>query len=60
MQGKNPTNGKLVQWLIKYMQQNKDGYDGRRGRANAAHATKKRKREEMAREQAGQEDSQDE
>lgn len=54
MQGKNPINGKLVQWLIKYLQQNKEGYGERRGRANAAHLTKKRKREEMAQQQAQQ------
>ena len=47
MQGNNPTNGKLVQWLIKYLQQNKEGYNERRGRANAGHVTKKRKREEQ-------------
>ena len=58
---KNHKNGNVVKWLIRYLQQqNKDGCDQRRSKANAAHATKKRKREEMAREQAGQEDSQDE
>ena len=57
---KNHKNGNVVKWLIRYLQQNKDGYDQRRSKANAAHATKKRKREEMAREQAGQEDSQGE
>ena len=56
MQGKNPTNGKLVQWLIKYLQQNKDGYNARRGRANAARVTKKRKREEAARQEAQQQE----
>ena len=57
---KNHKNGNVVKWLIRHLQQNKDGCDQRRSKANAAHATKKRKREEMAREQSGQEDSQDE
>ena len=56
----NQKNGSVVKWLIAYLQQNKEGYDQRRSKANAAHATKKRKREEIARERALQEDGQDE
>ena len=44
MEGSNQTNGKLVKWLIQFVQQNKDGYDKRADASKLGHATKKRKR----------------